>query len=101
VAGVVAGAARARRTLAAELAPWRQLHASHLRALEAGSAPRPIRARGSTPELRSLVRRREATLQRRLADGAVAARSGALASLLATMSAAVAQRLAVGSPEGR
>ena len=40
------------------------------------------------------VRARERRLQNRLADASVAARSGALARLLASMSAAVAQHLA-------
>ena len=101
VAGVVAGAARARRALSDELATWRRLHLAHLAALEAEADERPTRVRGSAAELRSLVRRREAALQRWLADGAVAARSGPLASLLATMSAAVAQQLAAGDREGR
>ena len=101
VAGVVAGAARARRALRDELATWRRLHVAHLAALEAEIDERPARVRGSAAELRSLVRRREAALQRRLADGAVTARSGSLASLLATMSAAVAQQLAAGGREGR
>ena len=38
---------------------------------------------------------REATLQRRLVDASVRAESGALAKLLASMAAAVAQHLAV------
>jgi hypothetical protein len=101
VAGVVAGAARAARALGGELEGWRRLHRAHLVALEADGDPGPRRVRGSTPELRDLVRRREAALQRRLADAAVAAHSGSLASLLATMSAAVAQRLSAGSPESR
>lgn len=101
VAGVVAGAVEARRALSDELATWRRLHVAHLAALEAEADARAGRVRGSTTELRSLVRRREAALQRRLADGAVAARSGPLASLLATMSAAVAQQLAADSREGR
>lgn len=101
VAGVVAGAARARRALSDELATWRRLHLAHLAALEAEPDERPAQVRGSAAQLRSLVRRREAALQRRLADGAVAARSGSLASLLATMSAAVAQQLAAGGREGR
>jgi hypothetical protein len=101
VAGVVTGAARAARALSAELAPWRRLHDAHLAALEAEVDARARPLRGSTVELRSLVRRRETALQRRLADDAVAARSGSLASLLATMSAAVAQRLTAGSQETR
>ncbi len=41
------------------------------------------------------VRRAESTLQRHLTDAAVAAESGALAGLLASMAAAIAQHLAV------
>ena len=101
LAGVVAGAVRARRALGAELAPWRRLHAAHLAALESDADVRAERVRGSAAQLRSLVRRREAALQRRPADGAVVARSGSLASLLATMSAAVAQQLAAPSRDDR
>ena len=101
VAGVVAAARRTGRALGAELSPWRGLHAAHLAALEADADVRAGRVRGSAAELRSLVRRRETALQRRLADGAVAARSGSLASLLATMSAAIAQQLAAPSRDGR
>lgn len=43
----------------------------------------------------TLIRARELRAQRRLADWSVAARSGALARLLASMSAAVAQQLIV------
>jgi len=43
----------------------------------------------------ALVRRREQRHQRLLVDGAVQAQSGRLARLLASMSAAVAQQLAV------
>lgn len=91
---LVGGAARARRPLTAEMTPWRDLHVAHLEALEAPTRTRPSRVRGPVPELRARVRRQEALLQRGLADAAVSARSGALASLLATMSAAVAQQLA-------
>jgi hypothetical protein len=91
---LVSGATRARRPLADELAPWRRQHGAHLEALEARDRVSPLRVRGSVPELRTQVRRREAALQRRLAGAAVSADSGALASLLASMSAAVAQQLA-------
>jgi hypothetical protein len=91
---LVGGVARARRGLAAEVAPWRILHAAHLEALEEPGRARPARVGGTAPALRLRVRREESALQRRLADAAVAARSGPLASLLATMSAAVAQQLA-------
>jgi hypothetical protein len=67
------------------------LHRAHLDALEADQ-PAPGRpARRRTP---AEVRRGEVLLQRRLDDAALAAESGALARLLASMAAAVAQRLA-------
>jgi len=92
---VASGVARARPPLAHAVAPWRDLHLAHLAALEASDRVRPQRLRGSPADLRTRLRRQEAELQRDLAGAAVAARSGALASLLATMSAAVAQQLAV------
>ncbi|QBR94125.1 Smr/MutS family protein [Nocardioides euryhalodurans] len=96
---LVTGAGRGRGALRAELAPWLRMHDAHLVALEAPSARvRAAQVRGSAAEARSRVRREETALQRRLATGAASARSGALASLLATMSAAVAQQLAATSP---
>jgi hypothetical protein len=67
------------------------LHRAHLDALEADQpAPRrPARRRS-----RAEVRRGELLLQRRLTRAALAAESGALARLLASMAAAVAQRVA-------
>jgi len=97
---LVGGVARAARPLAAEVAPWRELHAAHLEALEAPDRARPLRVRGPLPSLRSRLRREETALQRTLAEAAVTARSGALAALLATMSAAVAQRLTVDAAGG-
>lgn len=74
-----------------------RLHAAHLAALDAspteGGAPAP--APRTRAEALRLVRRRESALQRFLVGASVAAESGALARLLASMSAAVAQRLAV------
>jgi len=98
---LVGGVARAGRPLAREVAPWRELHAAHLEALDAPGRARPLRVRGGTSALRTRVRRRESTLQTRLADAAVSARSGPLAALLATMSAAVAQQLAADSTGAR
>lgn len=91
---VTTGAARARPSLVRETAPWIELHLGHLEALEGNDQVRPQRLRGSIPDLRTRLRRQEAGLQRQLADAALSAESGALASLLATMSAAVAQQLA-------
>ena len=93
---VTDGVARARPPLIREVAPWRHLHRAHLEALESDGRVRPQRLRGSAADLRARLRREETGLQRELADAALAARSGALASLLATMSAAVAQQLAAG-----
>jgi len=91
---LVGGVGRARRPLAAEVAPWRRLHAAHLEALDAADRTRPLRARGPATVLRNRVRREETALRRRLAAASVEAESGPLAALLATMSAAVAQQLA-------
>ncbi len=49
---------------------------------------------GSAAEVRATVVAREARLETSLASAALAAQSGPLAALLASMSAAVAQQLA-------
>ncbi|HET8961143.1 hypothetical protein [Nocardioides sp.] len=72
-----------------------RVHDAHLAALESSRrsgrrAPRP----GNAADALRLVRDRELRLQRLLADHSVAARSGRLARLLASMSAAIAQQLA-------
>ena len=97
---LVGGIARGGRSLTAVVAPWRELHAAHLEALEAPDRARPERVRGPLPALRNRLRREETGLQRRLAEAAVAAQSGALAALLATMAAAVAQQLAADAAGG-
>ena len=85
--------------LAPALTPLVDLHTAH-DALLAESSPDPSPApTGSTVAPRSrpalaLVRRREAALQAELAALAGRARSGPLARLLASMSAAVAQHVA-------
>jgi HPt (histidine-containing phosphotransfer) domain-containing protein len=67
------------------------LHRAHLEALDAEVPDaRPVR---DVPA--DAVRRREQRLQQQLADAALAAASGALARLLASMSAAVRQQLVV------
>jgi hypothetical protein len=95
VSGLVAAASR----LAPLRAPMRalgELHAAHLAAL----AGRPATGRSPAPafdgpgEALGRVRARELQAQRRLAAWSVAAESGALARLLASMSAGVAQHLA-------
>ncbi|HYH35352.1 MAG TPA: cell division protein FtsK, partial [Nocardioides sp.] len=96
---LVTAAARAHRSLRAALLPWQRMHAAHLAALEATPADGAgVRARGAASALSARVRREETGLQRRLTDAAAAARSGPVASLLATMSAAVAQQLAASQP---
>lgn len=72
------------------------LHAAHREALEGEPATgRSPEAFPGPAEALRRVRVREQQAQRRLADWAVAAESGALARLLASMSAGVAQQLAV------
>jgi hypothetical protein len=95
--GVVTGAGRGRRALERELTEVVRLHRAHLAELSAGRAPsRRVRVAGDDRQAVARVRRAEQVLQRRLADAAVDAASGGLAALLASMSAAVAQRLASG-----
>ncbi|HEV7876420.1 MAG TPA: hypothetical protein VGP00_07075 [Nocardioides sp.] len=95
VSGLVAAASR----LAPLRAPMRalgELHAAHLAALAGrpatGASPAP--AFEGPGEALGRVRAREQQAQRRLAAWSVAAESGALARLLASMSAGVAQHLA-------
>ena len=83
------------------LAGLARVHEAHLKAL--GSTTRPDRRPaqgGSARQAVVLLRARELRHQRLLANRAVAAQSGRLARLLASMSAAVAQQLAV-LPEER
>ncbi|MCW2768074.1 MAG: hypothetical protein JWO11_4033 [Nocardioides sp.] len=90
------GAVRARfPRLRRPMAPLLALHAAHLGAL-GGDVPEPAAAAGQTTAAAALrdIRTQESRLQRRLADWSVAAESGTLARLLASMSAAVAQQLA-------
>jgi hypothetical protein len=76
------------------------LHAAHRRALAgadeapAGTGTATVRLAGPADAL-GRVRVREGQAQRRLVDWSVAAESGALARLLACMSAGVAQQLVV------
>jgi hypothetical protein len=95
-AALVAAAAQGRPALRRELAPYRRLHAAHLAALPGDELEvAPVRIRGDAAAARRQVRRGEQALQVRLADAAVEANSGRLAALLASMSAAIGQRLAV------
>jgi hypothetical protein len=95
--GAVIGAAQRRfPKLRTRTAPFRTLHAAHLDALGSGAAPPPVTGVLTTAGAALQdIRTQESRLQRRLADWSVAAESGALARLLASMSAAVAQQLAV------
>ena len=83
IEGITATAA-----LSARVPELTAVHAAHLAALEAAPA-----IAGRTPLAR--LRRAEAGLQRLLVDASVRAESGALARLFASMSAAIAQQLAV------
>ncbi len=86
--------------LAAELAPWLALHVAHLSVLD-GAEDRGIEAEDTQAEVpaprAAAARRRfldqEGALAGTLADSAGQADSGDLARALASMSAAVAQRL--------
>lgn len=99
VAGVAALVVAARRSappLRATLAPLLALHEAHAEALGRPLEPVRARRRAAPPDpLLALVREREERLQERLTDLAVAVGSGALARLLASMSAGLSQRLAV------
>lgn len=95
-AALVAAAGRGRAALRRELAPFVRLHRRHLEALPGDDAvAAPAEVRGDNAAARRRVRQREEALRAGLADAAVVASSGPLAALLASMSAAVAQQLAV------
>jgi hypothetical protein len=95
VSALVSDAARF-APLRASMRTLGELHAAHRDALAGGpvTGRSPAAFAGAAQALRR-VRAREQQTQRRLADWAVAAESGALARLLASMSAGVAQQLAV------
>lgn len=99
-AAVVRGARRGRPALRRSLRGLTRLHRAHLAELPVDVAGGGDRVRVAGDDARALqqVRSAEQRLQRRLADAAVAAESGSLAALLASMSAAVAQQLASGGP---
>lgn len=94
-------AADRRPLLAGGLAPFAALHQAHRAVLPDRDAepPRP-RVAGSPQEVAGQVLRREVQARNRLADWAVAAESGALARLLASMSAGVAAHLAASDLAG-
>lgn len=92
---LLASSLRVRPALEAELGPFLTLHDRHLRALEGeriDGSSQPVR--GDAATVRAAARDREARLQTDLESAALAARSGPLAALLASMAAAVAQQLA-------
>lgn len=92
---LVTEAADRRPRLAPELAAFAALHQAHRSVLPErdGDATVP-RITGSPRAVGDQVRRRELQARSRLADWSVAAESGALARLLASMSAGVAAHLA-------
>jgi hypothetical protein len=93
---VVEAARHQHGSLRRQLGELAKVHRAHLEVL--GSNERPGRAGPRTADADgalALVRRREQRHERRLTDRAVQAQSGRLARLLASMSAAVAQQLAV------
>ncbi len=85
---VVSSARKQGPELRRSLRPLQRLHETHLSVLE--KTPRT----GTRPVARD-VRVAETALQRQLTEAAVRAQSGALAKVLASMAAAVAQQLAV------
>ena len=99
MAGLVSSVGAAHPPLRDPMAALGRLHAAHAAALEPQPSTGQATTHGATfanagAALRE-VRRREQHLEDRLVDSSVAARSGALARLLASMSAGVAQHLAV------
>jgi len=91
----VTSAVGARPGLRTALAPFATLHSRHLRALDSDRprGRRPVRGGGAA--VREEVLQQEERLQGALAAASSSAESGPLAALLASMSAAVAQQLAV------
>ncbi len=103
VAALVAATAATHTDLASRLTGFGDLHAAHLAALvgaaaelpEATTTPAPPSVAPAPPEALASVRRAETTLARLLVGRAQRAESGTFARLLAVMSAAVQQELAV------
>jgi hypothetical protein len=84
--------------LAVALAPLNTMHAAHLQLLSPSAASAglaPTLSEESSRAAMARVRSEEARLQTQLADLATSAVSGTLARALASMSAAIAQHLAV------
>jgi hypothetical protein len=78
-----------------ELRPLRELHAAHAEVLGGFMERATVSGPFDLPQDRTLVRRTETELQQHLTLAAVRAESGALAKLLASMAAGIAQRQAV------
>ncbi len=102
VAALVTATARSTPSLRQDLAPLVRLHRAHATVLsqslerQTSGRRRPGRASGPSPDKAlGAVLDREQALRRRLVDGSVAADSGALARVLASMSAGLSQHLAV------
>jgi hypothetical protein len=94
--GIVEAVRHRQRSLRRQLGELAQVHRAHLEALGSNERPdRPGPRTAGADAALALVRRREQRHQRLLADRAAQAQSGRLARLLASMSAAVAQQLAV------
>lgn len=100
-AALVGAVLEERPALRAQARPFDRLHTRHLAALEIDGADREAqtvpraRVRGTDAAALDRLRAVEGRCQRTLANASVVARSGPLAALLASMSAAVAQQLAV------
>jgi len=101
--GTVTAVAATYPRLASTVRPWRELHEAHLEVLGHDTSPAHAhRRRYSGPDaaLRDL-RQREQRFQRRLVEASVSAQSGALARVLACMSAGAAQRLVPRTTSGQ
>lgn len=94
-ASVTIDGARRLPRLRTVLGPLDRAHAAHLAALDGELEGTPSPPAGSYAVALRRVRASEQALQRELAAAALEARSGALARLLASMSASVSQHLAV------
>jgi hypothetical protein len=97
LSGLTASVARYVPALRGPARALEDLHRAHREVL-GDAVPTPAPAAGPRPPAAApallLLRRRELRAQRRLVDWSVAARSGALARLLASMSAGIAQQVA-------
>ena len=96
VSVTVSATAEAHRGLGLALAPFTAMHTAHLAALSPSTVTAtPTSVDSSSRAALAEVRRQELRLQTQLADLATSAISGTLARALASMSASVAQHVAV------